>query len=280
LIPTSDADVRRLCDLRDSLGPRVFLPANTVIDLCQDKYVLTRFLEGRGIAVPDTYPVAILDDVDRLFERLAVHGLVWCRIRSGSGSLGATPVRSALHAKNWIRFWQEMQGIPADAFTLSEYLPGRDWSCQSLWRDGTLVLVKTFENISPFGAGSHPGGVSSVAELARTVFEPAVTALCTAAIRAVDPRASGVFCFDVRENGHGTPCLTEINAGRFSMSTNLYDSAGRHNMALTYVRLALGKPVEFRDLYDATDDYYMVRDLDTLPAVFQADDFFNDLEDV
>ena len=136
---------------------------------------------------------------------------------------------------------------------------------------------KTFERVAPFGG--QPGE-ASVAALAKIVSDPRVADVCDAAVRAVDRRASGVFCFDVREDARGVPCVTEINAGRFSMSTNLYDLVGKHNMALTYVRLALGGPVDFRGEYDAPEGYYMVRELDTLAGIFHANEFFEGIEDV
>jgi hypothetical protein len=36
--------------------------------------------------------------------------------------------------------------------------------------------------------------------------------------------------------------------------------------------------VGLRDEYDAVDDYYLVRDLDTLPGVFHADELFDGIE--
>ena len=37
--------------------------------------------------------------------------------------------------------------MPVTAFVLSEYLPGRDFGCQSVWKDGKLVLIKTYERL-------------------------------------------------------------------------------------------------------------------------------------
>lgn len=277
LIPTSDADVLRLARMRRVLGRRVFLPRTRVIELCQDKYRLTAFLRSRGVPAPLTYPVTSLARIDALFPRLRSAPMAWCRIRTGHGGLGALPVKTPAQARAWIDSWVRLRGGRAASFTLSEYLPGRDFSCQSLWHEGALVLTKTFERVTAFGG--QPGA-SSVAALAKTVREPRVAEVCAAAVRAVDRRASGIYCFDVRENARGVPCLTEINAGRFSMSTNLYDLVGKHNMALTYLRLALGEPVDIRDEYDAGEGYYMVRDLDTLAGIFHADDFFDGIEDV
>jgi biotin carboxylase len=275
VVPTSDADVRRLARARRSFGRRVFLPNAAVIELCQDKYALTMRLRQRGVPVPRTYAVRRLADVAGHFRRLAPAGAIWCRIRSGHGGLGALLVKTPAQARNWIAYWASMRGVPAGMFTLSEYLPGRDFSCQSLWRNGTLVLAKTFERLVPLGGPN----AASVAALAKTVNEPRVAAVCAAAVRAVDRRASGVFCFDIRENAQGVPCLTEINAGRFGMSTNLYDLVGKHNMAATYVRLALDEPLNVRDEYDPTEGYYMVRDLDTLAQIFHADELADGIED-
>jgi carbamoyl-phosphate synthase large subunit len=272
LFPSTDADVGVFSSLRDRIPCHLFLPRHSVIELCQDKYKLTRFLRSRGIPAPLTYPVSGLRGVDAAFRRLAPRrSLVWCRLRKGNGSAGAMPVKHAEQARNWISYWEEMRGIPARAFTLSEYLPGRDFACQSLWKGGDLILVKTFERLSYVVAGSQAGRVSSVAALSKTVVDPRVTEVCADAVRNLDSQASGVFCVDVKEDARGRPCITEINAGRFSLSTNIYDLVGRHNMAVTYVRLALGERIEIPEKYDGADDYYMVRDLDTIPGIFHAE---------
>jgi carbamoyl-phosphate synthase large subunit len=275
LIPNNDVDVRMVSDLRDEIACRLFLPRKHVIELCQDKLDLTVFLRSRGVHAPLTYPIEDLDTIDETFARLAPAPLLWCRIRTGSSSAGATPVKTPEQARGWIAYWQEMRGVPATSFTLSEYLPGRDYSFQCLWKSGRLVLAKMSERLSYFGGGNSPSGVSSTPALAKTVFEPAVAEVCEAAIRAIDPEMSGVCCFDLKEDARGVPCVTEINAGRFAMITSIYDLTGKHNMAETYVRLAVDEPVHIADEYDVVEDHYLVRDLDTLPGIFDAEDLFD-----
>jgi hypothetical protein len=97
-------------------------------------------------------------------------------------------------------------------------------------------------------------------------------------VRSLGERVSGVFSVDLKENRRGVPCVTEINAGRFFIGMTAFDHVSKHNLPLTFVRLALGEPVGLRDEYDAVDDYYLVRDLDTLPGVFHADDLFDGIE--
>ncbi len=279
VLPTTDADVRAIGALRDQLPCRTFLPRKPVIELCQDKYELTAFLRARGIPAPATWPIADLDGVDALVRRLGEGRRLWCRIRTGAGSRGATPVESAAQARAWIGYWEAMRGVPPSAFTLAEYLPGRDFACQSLWRDGRLVLLKTTERIAYFGGAGTPSGVSSVGAVHKTVHEPRVAEVSAAAVRALDDGVSGAFSVDLKADAAGEPCVTEINVGRLLSGTPIFDLTGRHNMAITYVRLALGQPVEIAEPYDVAPDHYMVRDLDTLPDLFHGDTLFNGLED-
>jgi carbamoyl-phosphate synthase large subunit len=280
LIPTSDRDVRMCSDLGGALPCRVFLPSPRTIALCQDKYELATHLRAHGVDAPITYPIEDLASVEQVFDRFALAGLVWCRVRAGSGSTGAIPVKSAAQVQAWISYWEVMRGVPITSFTLCEYLPGRDFGCQSLWRDGQPVLSKTFERLSYFiGGGSTPSGVSSIAALAKTVDEPRVEEVAMAAVRATDERATGLFGVDLKENRAGVPYVTEINAGRPLAGTNLLDLTGKHNMAVTYVRLALGEPVGMQGERDVAGDYYAVRDLDTLPGIFHAEEFFEQIDD-
>lgn len=275
VIPTTDPEVSALSALRAALGPRCFLPDPAVIALCQDKRELTARLAAHRVPIAETQAVTDLGELDALFARLPGAPPFWCRARKGSRSLGAAPVRSAEQARAWMLYWEEMRGVPATSFIVSEYLPGRDFLCQSLWRDGSLLLANSFERLSYFGGESNPSGVSSLSSLAKTVVDPRVLATSRAAVRSLAPDVSGAFSIDLKENRHGGPCVTEINAGRFFIGMTAFDHVGKHNMPVTFVRLALGEPVPLRDEYDAVDGYYLVRDLDTLPGVFHADELFD-----
>ena len=280
LIPNTDADVALASALRDVLSCRVFLPSKAVIERCQDKLDLSQFLRSQGVAVATSHPVQGLDALDDAYERFAPGRRLWCRIRSGYASRGAAPVETPEDARAWIGYWERMRGVPATLFTLSDYLPGRDFACQSLWKNGRLVLIKTVERLSYLGAETRASGTSSIASLAKTVTEPAVVETCVRAIRALDPDASGAFSVDLKEDRAGVPCLTEINAGRFITMMNFFDFTGRHNMSTTYVRLALDEPVEITDPYDTAEDRYFVRGVDSLPAIFSADELFEGIEEI
>jgi carbamoyl-phosphate synthase large subunit len=279
LIPNTDADVGVASELRDVLPCRTFLPSKSVIECCQDKYELSRFLGAQGVPVAAVTTVRDLASLDEGFAKFGTSGRLWCRIRSGYASRGAAPVDTVDAARCWIGYWEQMRGIPASDFTLSEYLPGRDFACQSLWKDGRLVLVKTVERLAHLDAETRASGTSSIASLAKTVNDPRVVETCARAIRALDPNASGAFSVDLKENRAGVPCVTEINAGRFITMLSFFDFTGRYNMSATYVRLALDEPVEIADPYDFTEDHYFVRGVDALPAIFHADQLFEGIDE-
>jgi hypothetical protein len=88
---------------------------------------------------------------------------------------------------------------------------------------------------------------------------------------------SGVFSVDLKGNARGIPCITEINAGRFSSATNIFDLVGKHNMAKSFVRLAQGLPVDIENSYDATPDWYMLRGIDGAPRIFHASEFSDNI---
>jgi predicted ATP-grasp superfamily ATP-dependent carboligase len=272
LIPTRDWEVALLVSLAPRLRGRLFLPEADVVTLCQDKQRLGAVLEAEGLPVPRTYPITKLDDVGTVFERFPGAATLWCRSRFGADSRAATPVRTPEQARGWIAYWNDIRGLPVDSFTLSEYLPGRDYACQSLWRDGELLLVKTYERLDYLGGYSRPSGVASQSSLAKNVVEPGVVEASARAVRRIAPHASGAFDVDLKARADGTPAITEINAGRFLSSQPIFDFTGVHNMTRVYLQLAFGEPVDLHEVYDAAAGWYMVRDFDALPGIVHEDD--------
>jgi len=279
VIPNADPEVAVVSRNRDQLPCRVCLPSDDVVVCCQDKHNLAQHLGQHGVPAPKTVALMSLDDLEAAWERLGGPARAWCRIRTGTGSRGATAVRDIEQARSWIRYWETMRGVPPALFTLSEYLPGRDFSCESLWKDGRLVVVKTTQRLSYFGGGDRPSGVSSNAALAKTIRDERLVEITGAAVLALSASASGVFSLDLKEDAAGHPCVTEINIGRVFSTTTLFDLVGRYNLALLYARLALGEEPGVWDEYDAEPDYYFVRELDRPPTILHADDVLDGVWD-
>jgi len=271
VIPQNDAEVAPLGRGRAHLGARTLLPSDEVIERCQDKFALYNYLARHGIPMAETHQVCSVEDVGAIFRHFGSPQRLWCRMRRGSASKGSLPVQSAEQARFWIRYWEEMRGVLPNSFLLSEYLPGRDFAFQSLWYEGKLVLAKTCERLSYLVGEWMPSGTSSTPRVGKLVREPEVNEVCTKAVQAADPRATGMFCIDLKQDRNGVPCITEINIGRFFMISPVFHAAGRHNMAELYLRLAFGGLVDipegerFDDI--GSDETFLVRELDNEPAV-------------
>ena len=270
VMPGDDDVVKALSDHRRRFPMPLFLPRRSTIDLCQDKYALCVFLRRRGIPAPLTYAVRSLGGLDRIFARFSRKGLLWCRARRGSRSVAATPVASVEQARGWITQWRDLRDVKVSDFTLSEYLPGRNFVVQSVWRDGRLLLAQATEVLSYFAAGNNPSGVFSLSSLAKTVVAPEALQVTLRAVRALERRPSGTFFVELKEAAGGVPCITEINAGRFPSGVTALLALGKHNMVAVFLLAALGEPVTIDDPYGSSEDHYLVRDIDAVPGVYSA----------
>lgn len=274
VVPVSDADVDAVSRLRRSLGDRIFLPSPRTLAICRDKLRLAECLRRKGVSAPASFPVAGLSSLRAVFSAFPRGRTAWCRARHGAGSLGAAPVASAEQAHAWIALWCAVRGASPGDFMVAEYLPGRDFACQSLWLDGTLILMKTTERLAYVDGRSRLSGTSSVASLHKTVRDERLAAVVKQAVLAVDKRASGAFSIDLKEDADGQPSVTEINAGRLLSGTTIFDLVGQYNMSATYIQLGVGGVPETRDVYDSIEGYYVCRDLDTQPHVFDVIEFW------
>jgi hypothetical protein len=272
VMPTEDTAVKILSDARDRLPVDLLLPRQRTIDRCQDKQTLNVFLRERGIPAPLTYEIKSLRDLDRIFARFSRSGILWCRLRRGARSAGAIPVASVEQARAWIMQWRDLRGVKVSDFTLGEYLPGRHYVVQSIWRDGTLLQAQSIEALGYFGAGNNPSGTSSLSCLAKTVWAAEAIDVALQAVRALEKRPSGAFFVELKETADRVPAITEINAGRFPSGVTALLAAGKDNMVEVFTRAAVGDAVKTIEPRGLPLDYYMVRDIDAVPRVFLAGD--------
>ena len=73
--------------------------------------------------------------------------------------------------------------------------------------------------------------------------------------------------------------VATITLNRPAVHNAMNEAMRRDLMAATCVRLARGERVDIADPYDSVEDYYMARDLDTLPGIFHADALFDGVEE-
>src|SRR5205823_2942681 len=70
LIPNNDTEVGVVSGMRDSLGCQVLLPSHETVEICQDKFALTQFMQRSGFKVPETRHVEDVKQLPEIFAEL------------------------------------------------------------------------------------------------------------------------------------------------------------------------------------------------------------------
>jgi predicted ATP-grasp superfamily ATP-dependent carboligase len=245
-----DIEVDVISENREHIAARVFLPAKETIRICRDKLETNRLLRQLKIPIPSSYRIERIDDIPDIIKTLQRETrVVWLRAVKGAGSRAALPVKSFRQAKEWIHYWRATQRLEAKDFMLAEYLPGKEFAFQCLWKDGKLLTSQARERLEYYMGNLFPSGQSSSPSVAVTVHRTDVNRIATQAVLSIDKKATGIFCVDLKENAKGIPCVTEINAGRFFTTSNFFARAGL-NMPYYYVKLAFGDKVPPLKPYD------------------------------
>jgi predicted ATP-grasp superfamily ATP-dependent carboligase len=270
--PQADADVLAVGRIRDVLPAATYLPSQPALELAADKMAFVDRLRAASVPVPEAAPCGSIQDVAPLTEKLlASHERVWARARRGAGARASLPVRSGSEAEAWVRWWVDERGLASSDFMLSEFLPGREFAFQSVWQDGELVAGQARERIEYLYGHLTPSGQTSTPAVARTVRNPAIDDVASAAIRALDPEPRGIYCVDLKESAEGHPKVTEINAGRFFTTSNFFAAAGL-NMPDMLMRCALGERPERCASSPLEPNLYWVRMVDMGYALVPGDE--------
>jgi hypothetical protein len=267
-----DPDVLALGRLRDEVGAATFLPTQAVLAIAADKSRCAAALVAAGVDVPESAAFTDWGSIAEVTaDLLSRHDRVWVRARVGAGARASLPVRAPEQAEAWVAWWKAEHGLTPDGFMAAEMLPGREFAYQSLWRDGELLAGQARERVEYLYGHLTPHGQTSTPAVARTITRPELDQLASAAVHALDPRASGVFCLDIKEDAGGRPRVTEVNAGRFFTTANFFAAAGL-NMPDMLVRLALGDEVAAVGASPLPPDLYWIRMVDMGFVLVPGDD--------
>jgi carbamoyl-phosphate synthase large subunit len=263
-----DVEVKVLSDNREAVHARTFLPDRETIETCQDKMRSNKVLEGNNIPVPGSKRIDSAEDLAEAFKTLRKsNGKLWLRALKGAGSRASLPIIAEEQGRFWIEYWRQMKNLGYGDFMVSEFLPGKEYAFQSVWKDGQLITSAARERLEYIFGELTPSGQSSSPSVARVVHRDDINEIATRAITAIDKKISGVFCVDLKENEEGIPCVTEINAGRFFTTSNFFSALGV-NMPYIYVKLAFAEEIPAVPSYNAVPEgFYWIRQMDKGPIL-------------
>lgn len=273
VVPNNDREVAAISRHREKVACKVFLPPDETVRICHDKLEMHECFQKYDVPQAKYLGLKSLEDIDRFVSENPAEKY-WVRPRCGSGSRGATWVRTGQQAKDWIGLWCDLRGYSLADFIISEFLPGRDYAFQSVWKDGEMVVGKMVERLSYIGAGNRLSGMGSSPAVGRTLLDmKTYEESIVKAIYAVCAKPHGNFNLDLKGREDSIMCVTEFNIGRFCMITPIFDRTGKYNTAEMHVRSALDMEINVDDPLDYEDGCYLIRFLDTEPTILRADEF-------
>jgi carbamoyl-phosphate synthase large subunit len=274
LHPQPDVEVEVISENRERIKAKTFLPAKQTVRTLHDKWKTNTILRKNDVPAPRSYLISGTDPTDDMFKELSGReGVVWLRAVRGAGSRAALPASNRVLAHEWIKYWLSYRALESEQFMMSEFLPGKEYAFQSLWKDGELITSAARTRLEYLFGNLNPSGQSSSPAVAKTVHNKELNKIAASAVTAVDEKANGVFCVDLKEDGKGVPNVTEINVGRFFTTSDFFANLGC-NMPDMLVKLAFGERIQDMPKFDAVPaDYYWVRLMDGGPILIKEGDW-------
>jgi len=262
----TDIEVAVVSENREKIEANVFLPSKRAVKICQDKLESAKIWMKKGIPVAKTMEIRDEKDVDKAFEEFG--SPIWIRARHGAGGRGSTPAYNKETALSWINYWRA-RGMKWE-FIAQEHLPGRNIGFHSLWKDGELVTSMARERIKYIYPHLAPSGITGTPAVQRTIHDENVNRIATEVVLAIDPNFNGIACVDLKENGDGVPCVTEINAARMFTTSFFFSYASKvlrgdyyANIPYLYVKLAFKESIPEMPKYDILpENVYWIRHID------------------
>lgn len=256
-----DPEVRIISERRDAIEAKTFLPLAQTVRQCQDKLTAIKRMAAAGVPVPATMALRGPADLDRAVWDFGAP--FWVRENVGAAGKGAFLANGYATAQMWIEGINKGWG----RFQAAEYLPGRCFTWQSLWKDGQLIASQGRERLEWALANRSVSGVTGVTGVARISNDPRLDDIGQRAVWAFEEKPNGIFGVDMKENKAGVPCVTEINIGRFFTTIEFFAQLGL-NFPELYVRTAMGEEV----VADKINEGWMwLRSMDAKPKLVKCD---------
>lgn len=262
--PNSSIEMAVLTRRRDEIGTPMFVPSLATQQLAASKWETWKTWAAAGIPAPRTLLIESEADVTRAFDEIESRP-IWFR---GAGIPGrgiggaALPCTTPLQARGWIDFYGGWGG-----FIASEFLPGDNLTFLGIFQDGELLASQGRQRDLYVIPHVSPSGITGAPAVCHTVHRDDINELGPRAVRAIDPRYTGVAFVDFKGDADGRPLPTEINAGRFGTTHHFYTAAGA-NFPFFMMQIAMGEtPLPLPRFNALPADLYWIRTLDAGPVL-------------
>ena len=191
---------------------------------------------------------------------------VWIR----DGSAGTASAKGAFKACSYedLRAWVQINaGITQ--FQLSEFLPGNNYGCFCLFKNGRLVKMCQAQRIEYIMAKVAISGITGNTSKGRLLNDPEISDVALKAIEILCKKTgeamNGLVVVDMKCNDSGHPIITEINLRHVAYSS-MFATAG-FNISEFHALLTLDRDSEISPEVEKVfpKGNYMLRDVDGEP---------------
>lgn len=225
-------------------------------------------LSGTGL-VP-RYKIVKATDIEAYNFENPLGYPVWIR----DGAAGTASAKGAFKATciDDLRAWVKInQGI--SHFQLSEFLPGGNYGCFCLFKNGKLIKTAQAERIEYIMAKVAISGITGNTSKGRLLNDDRIKQNALRAINILceqtGEQMNGLVVVDMKADTNGNPLITEINIRHVAYSS-MFASAG-FNISEYQLLLALNRDSEIdsniEKIYPATN--LILRDVDGLPIYIE-----------
>ena len=240
------------------------VPAPKFCDVAISKERLFAMLEGTGwIPKSQKFNKELLDDETFTSN---IKYPVWIR----DASDGTASARGAFKAENLegLKAWTMINGNTSH-FQLSEYLPGGNYGCFCLFKNGVLKKMAIAERIEYLMSKVAVSGITGNTCRGRLLNDKVIAQRAKDVIDYVCKQTNtvmnGMVVVDMRADENGDPKVTEINIRHVAFSSS-FANAG-FNLAEYHLLCTLNREDELSPELEKIypENNYILRDVDGLP---------------
>lgn len=257
----NDTEIGWFSKNRKHFPSLLFLPPDSVVTTCQDKYTSFIAWKKAGIIVPKTVLLHAQKDLSFAFKKFGFP--LWLRNTHGAAGNGSLKATSLKQAKAWIDFHNGW-----GTFTAAAYLSPTSVTWMSIWHKGNLVVAQGRKRLYWEMGKVAASGITGVTGAGVTIRDTTVDTTSQQAILAIDPTPHGLYGVDLTYDRNGIPNPTEINIGRFFTTHHFFTQAGL-NMPYIYLQLAFGETPKLpkRRINPLPAGLVWIRGMDFLPVL-------------
>lgn len=199
----------------------------------------------------------------------------WIRAIVGSGGLASLKLNTNDNYKSWLFINKDIE-----AFTVSEYLPGRHLATQMLYYNNEYIKGASLECAEYVMASIAPSKVTGNTSFGRLLNEDGILQFCNECVSYIcnqlNIKSHGVLSFDLKEDALGNMKVTEVNI-RHMAYTGVMAQAGFDLVddTIKIMNDQTPKNILRRPFFRFSKPYVFLRDVDTEPVLLESEEIFN-----